>query len=78
MGAHDDRMHTRVTLTRLEWPALLARLDAREIDVRRVLGVSRVTLWYWRSGTKRPNGDHAASLIALDRGEAISNTVNPV
>lgn len=52
----------------VDWPALLARLAAREIDVRRVLRVSRMQLWRWRNGVQKPNGDHAASLIALDMG----------
>jgi hypothetical protein len=50
-----------------DWPALLARLHARNVDVRRVLQVSRVTLWYWRTGMRQPNGTHALSLVALDR-----------
>lgn len=61
----------------MDWPALLARLADRKVDVRRVLRVSRVTLWYWRTGTRKPSGDHAASLIALDRGEALITPVNP-
>jgi DNA-binding transcriptional regulator YiaG len=63
-------------MTPPDWPALLARLHARKVDVRRVLQVSRVTLWYWRTGTKRPNGVHALSLEALDRGAEISRGVN--
>ena len=60
----------------VDWPALLQRLVERDIDVRRVLRVSRVTLWYWRTGTCKPNGTHALSLVALDRGEAIDKPVN--
>lgn len=50
----------------VDWPALLQRLADRKVDVRRVLQVSRVTVWYWRNGLRKPNGDHAATLIALD------------
>ena len=50
----------------ISWPAMIARLERRKIDIRGILQVSRVTLWYWRTGARKPNGDHAATLIALD------------
>ena len=59
-----------------DFPAMLARLEARQVNVRAVLNVTRVTVWYWRNGMRKPNGVHTATLIALDRGEEISRSVN--
>ena len=49
-----------------DWPAIIARLEGRRINLRGILQVSRVTVWYWRRGLRKPNGDHAATIISLD------------
>lgn len=48
-----------------DWPALMDRLGDRGINVRRLLGVSRMTVWRWRNGTI-PDTDHAIRLLQLD------------
>lgn len=49
-----------------DFPALLARLESRGIDIGERMSVSRVTVWRWRRGVVRPDGDHAAQLVLLD------------
>jgi hypothetical protein len=50
-----------------DWPEIIARLEKRKIDLCAVLRVSRQTLWYWREGHRKPNGDHASKINELDR-----------
>lgn len=49
-----------------DWPALLARLDARGVDVCARLRVDRTTVWRWRAGMRRPSGEHAVELVRMD------------
>jgi hypothetical protein len=53
-----------------DWPAIIARLERRKVNLRALLNVSRVTLWYWRTGRRKPNGDHAVQIILMDRTNA--------
>lgn len=62
----------------VDWPALLQRLVERDIDVRRVLRVSRVTIWRWRTRTAVPSGVHATSLVALDAGHTMLARIEDV
>lgn len=65
-----------------DWPALLLRLDARGINVRTELCVSRMTVWRWRNGTV-PDTEYALRLLALDartvdiQPQNISENVTP-
>lgn len=53
-----------------DWPTLIARLEARGIDVPKRLHVSRVTVWRWAQRVSRPSGDHAVALVRMDASEA--------
>lgn len=57
-----------------DWASLLVRLEERGIDVTRILGVKRMQVWRWRHRVQKPNGDHAATLIALDMGQGVEHT----
>ena len=58
-----------------DWPSLLLRLDARGINVRVELCVSRMTVWRWRNGTV-PDTEYALRLLALDARTVDGQTAN--
>ena len=49
-----------------DWPALLARLEARGIDAQQACHVVRSTVWKWRYGGVVPATEHAVTLVLLD------------
>lgn len=51
-----------IARVRVDWPALVQRLEAAGVDVCRMCSVDRKTLWRWKVGDSKPGGDHAVTL----------------
>lgn len=54
----------------MNWPSLIAELEARGVDICTELHVDPSTVWRWKTRTSKPSGDHAAELLKLMAGIA--------